>query len=868
MAENKVINTNIDNAIKLWKGVIGYEFEYYFELIDAIFKRCYKFYKSEDIDFEDLITCAFNKKDYIYLKDFSIKNRFSYDSSKSIHENLKIWGEKTHITNSDAIIVSLCDISQVTGKKLWEELRKDCNFDKDEQIKAYFETSHQHKTKEFYEYIIKSILHAEYLFLSDYSQKLKEAVEEFLPDVDEKNKRFEIGKKHQLNLYPIKGISKPNFILKFPYIASQLQDMCWRIKNAVDNGKKRRLNLDFLLNELIEKKIKLAKLSEESFQIYKDTEYFHFTQSVIELTSIDHIHKASIENIGKLITLWNRCFDDVLDLEPNIISIVKAKTAAMLHKMVFDIGDEESRKLLNLDNVDFFYSMGGVNEEYIKKEVERANLMMMDNNNTLNPIIKTKIENKNKRISSEIFLPEPEKTSFTDIEVYNLWIKKCQDNYYEISGLIEKIHNCNKEYQMTDVLDIINCINSFVEKVENEKDTSSEHYSPYLFLLVLNFIRKVIEEINNNIINNNQDDVGRLRGKLSVLLHKILLSLKRYVTTYKERMPPLFRPFFQHSFYVYDSKNNKFEYYENNNIDTYDCDQYENKFFFASYYCNPVSISRLNDIYEEYSLLLQFISLDFALEVKNLENQLEDNIKNTKNEIKEQLRQSKEYQDKEIRNTQRSSLQTLGLFTGFLAFIVTSIGTFRVATNISEYIIYSLTYTLAIALFAFLISSRPGKLTLNDGEKNGTKKERRKAYLTKVWDTFISNGKTLLFGLIFIMLLVFIIIYFCFIYSSSKETKDTTNEISTTNKFSVSFDNTSTPRTINFQDINQNDTTMKPVYVENSNDNSNIQKAMSNMKDITQNDTTSKNSLIEPINAENSNSNNHSSNTSNNANQE
>lgn len=441
MVESKVINTHIDRAIKLWKGVIGYDYDCYFELINALFMRCYKFYKSEDIDFDELITYAINKKDYIYLKDFSIQNRFRYDDHKSVHENLKIWGEKTQIIKNEAIIVSLCDISQETGKKLWEELRKDGEFNKDEQIKAYFETFHQQKTKEFYEHIIKSILQAEYLFLSDFSQKLKEAVEEFLPDVDEKNNRFEIGKKHQLNLYPIKNIRKPNFILKFPYIASQLQDMCWRIKNAVYDGKKRRLNFDFLLNELIEKKIKLAKLSEESFQTYKDTEYFHFTQSVIELTTIDHIHKASSDNIGKLITLWNRCFDDVLDLEPNIIRIVKAKTAAMLHKMVFDIGDEESRKLLNLDNVDFFYSMGGVNEEYIKKEVERANVMMIENNEILNPVIKAKIDNKNKRISSEVFSPQPEKTSFTDIEAYNLWIKKSQDNYCEISGLIKKYTN-------------------------------------------------------------------------------------------------------------------------------------------------------------------------------------------------------------------------------------------------------------------------------------------------------------------------------------------------------------------------------------------------------------------------------------------
>lgn len=151
-------------------------------------------------------------------------------------------------------------------------------------------------------------------------------------------------------------------------------------------------------------------------------------------------------------------------------------------------------------------------------------------------------------------------------------------------------------------------------------------------------------------------------------------------------------------------------------------------------------------------------------------------------------------QEEDIKNTQRSSLQTLGLFTGFLAFIVTSIGTFRVANNIEEYIIYSLTYTLAIALFAFLISDSNVILTY--------KSDNKKGYLSHLWETIISNGKTLLFGIIFVFLLLFAVCYFYFHGFSS--TQDTTE---TNSRVSVTIDNSNTPSTmLNLKDMNQNDT--------------------------------------------------------------
>ena len=240
-------------------------------------------------------------------------------------------------------------------------------------------------------------------------------------------------------------------------------------------------------------------------------------------------------------------------------------------------------------------------------------------------------------------------------------------------------------------------------------------------------------------------------------------------------MPPVFRPYFEHSFYQYDENKNSFKYFglDADMINNYNCDNYINSFFFASYYCNAININRLHDFYE--SSFLQFQSYSPRLTQK--QQRRYENIVNEQNLA---FQQAFEEQKKEIKSNQRSSLQTLGLFTAFLSFIVTSIGTFRVASNIQEYIIYSLTYTLAIALFAFLISDRNEKKA---NSENG-------------------NRKIIVFVLTFLALLGFASSYF-YKHSSDKE-----KEVSDTqNGLSININNSSTPSfTINLKDIIPNNT--------------------------------------------------------------
>lgn len=775
MAENNnTIKTHIDNAINLWKGIVSFDYNIYVEFLEGLLKSHYRFYNIENIDLDELLICAIEKRPYNYVNDNPPPCfPFVFDHDKSIHENLKAWCNKIErINRINNDVMSLSDISSETGKKLWETLKVDDGFIKDTSVINLFSNFHNKKTREFYQHIIKSILKAEYLFLQDYSQKLEDAISSLAPDFKDDNVKTET--QSLLRPQKIENINKPCFVKDFIIIALQLQDMCWRIKNAIGKENKRRLDINYSLDEFVERIIRLARFNEDFSSAEKDVLYLNYTKSVIEMTTIDHIHKATADNIGKLILLWQRIKDRGLDIDMPTLNMVKVKAAAMIQKALFQIGDdEEERELLKLNNASFFYSIGGVNEERLKSEIERSNELMRKN---YNPIIKNKIENKYKKVLIDEFERMPSEESPVDIETYNKWICKGQNNYIEFSGIIEKMHSIQNDSQKKnkgqDMQEVINDIDLFFNQ------RTCDCFLPHFFFRVLNFIKIGIDN-NENRVDDQIQNKARISIALLNLMKKILKSLRDYISCFERRMPAVFRPYFQHSFYEYDKESNELRYCEKINANSYDCKDYENKFFFASYYCDPFSVDRLKEAYEYYTLLYHSYSSNFALEVKITEVQMNANIKK---------------QEEDIKNTQRSSLQTLGLFTGFLAFIVTSIGTFRVANNIEEYIIYSLTYTLAIALFAFLISDSNVILTY--------KSDNKKGYLSHLWETIISNGKTLLFGIIFVFLLLFAVCYFYFHGFSS--TQDTTE---TNSRVSVTIDNSNTPSTmLNLKDMNQNDT--------------------------------------------------------------
>ena len=600
---------------------------------------------------------------------------------------------KTHLEKAISIVKDFCNPIPLS---IVNAVFSFCN-DDEEKVRDFItkgDFSYQQfirdicgrKEQEFYYHIIKSLLNAEYLFDIDYSKKIIENVFEGIISREEFNTGFLINQKEALFKNNTDNI--PRFIIKDShFIFSCLLNLCHRIKNAIDDQNTRRINIDINPEEIADRHSKYYLFG----QPYKTPQYvntlFNFSLSVIEMTAIDHFYKASSENISKLVTLWNRIEDieniKSVTIDGNtdtfycMVKMVKAKTATLLYKMVYNI---DNKDLLGLEDVKFFYFTGEKNEKHLKEETENGRMK-----EGLNPTINLKNEYKDTEFNYNLLKKREKFKSNDDINTYNIWIEKSQKYYCEKSALISKIKQQTTTQEKND--------DAFEHTIEdlytfNKTKEKPEIFSPYFFLRVLFFIKTKINILKEEEFN--------LKIKMVDLLKSTLLRLKQYIITYENSMPPVFRPFFEDCFYTYDLNSDDFIWFsDNDSFKQYNCNNFRNSFFFASYYCNPISINRLKEKFEEYILHSNVFSSDIAQEINIKESNLEQNIEDQKNEI---------------RKTQHSSLQVLGLFTAFLSFIVTSIGAFKVAGNLTEYIIYSLTFTLAVVLFSFLVSDHNSKL--------------------------------------------------------------------------------------------------------------------------------------------------------------
>ena len=775
---------HIDKAVGIIYGIINEDLSI-FEARVAIAFNVLNL--PRDLDLDQLLSSAKRKAGFYY-----VGKNYQYDPDKSGYDNLQNWahGSKNGFNWEE--------INDAQKSLFWEALGKSSFFEKDYgSVFVEFE-------KDFFYHINKSLLNAEYLFLDNYKQKVQECANKLLENKIER---------------PIKSYKVPHFVKSFVVIASHLCDLCWRIDNAIDgSNNRRRINIETHSEEKANRLELRFTFRDKS---PKHDILFHFTQSVIEMTAVDHIYKASSENIGKLIALWDRIKDveEEIDYEElsDMVRMVKFKTATLLGQMLKKW--RENARLTGLENVDFFYSAGTENNIDINEKIESSQIQ-----SNLNATINRKNSFKDKKSSLEDY-PESiiENISVSnDIRRYNDWVKRGQDYYCDKSELVGKIIE-SKSNQSQDLDGIIKDISSFNNVVHKDR---SERYSPFYFLLVLDFIDTKYEENNNN---------ESVKIKLLELLHSTLDCLKEYINTYENRMPPVFRPYFEYSFYKLDNNNCCSLVLGPEDIGNYEIDgNFADGFFFASYECNAISINRLKEKYEKYIVLVTSWSSEISQSLQDKSSRIEASIKEQKKQIDDQIKKIEEKieeqkkdaadQKTEIKRTQQSSLQTLGLFTGFLAFIVTSIGTFRVANNLAEYIIYSLTYTLAIALFAFLISDRRVNLFENANNNEGTNDRKLKVCFRHLWEFCIGNGKAMVFGLIFIVLLLFATIYFCNRgFGSSKEANDDANELHTT------IDNSSKPCiTLELQSVFRDDT-LKSVATNpvDSKNNDSVSNSMS-----------------------------------------
>lgn len=696
---------HLDQAIDIINSVFNLNSEFYNNVGKELFESCKipkldtslcsvdKFIKAA-LDGEPLEITWINRFGMRLSQPLEIKSVFNndyhkiqslfdnlnhYRKNQPLSDNLKLWGNSIQVLwpekSSSPIVWS--DISdglqiRLIKRLIQEDNGKNC-------LKGEFEK----KEVDFYYHINKSLLNAEYLFIKDYSKQLI--------NVEENLKNGELSDRI------------PHFAKDFFILSSKMTELCERIRYAIGTNHNRRIEIEDHAEENANRIISSIFFSINNFKIDNPTtnsdNFLRFTLSVIEMTSIDHIYKATPDNIGKLLTLWERIKDvngSGVEKIKKVVEMVTKKTATMIHKMVFDNGNAKSLQYLNIEGMEVFFK----NSKDIKGDIYTHRIKT-----GLNSTISYKEKNIEKNFSKQDLdksFPklELEDNAVSDIKDYNDWVDRGQKHYADMSPTIAAIEEGTQNSNQ-----VVGKIEDFL-KGENQNTKQDrediERFSPFFFISSICFVKKQLDKQQNS-----ESIDSDLLGRLLNLMKDLLLKLECYIRTYAKSLPPMFRPYFEHSFYSLQNGSVSYLQLNKENIAKYKCKDFENSFFFASYYCNATNFDRLHDFYERY--LLQFQSFSYNLSqiiLKKEAGTIKDDLNTAKNDFNDAIKIQKE----DIKLTQRSSLQTLGLFTAFLSFIVSTIGTFRVVGNLSEYIIYSLTFTLAVVLFAFLISDHDSKL--------------------------------------------------------------------------------------------------------------------------------------------------------------
>jgi hypothetical protein len=589
----------------------------------------------------------------------------------------------------------------------------------------------------FYE-TTKSLLNAEYLIMDNFSSLLDSVLQEETDESEEKKN----------------GVVLPEFVKSFMKLAQYEKEMCLRIKKIIREEGNYRIAIDYHADEYVNN-----RFSSYCF-VFKETSliYENFVSSVIEMTMIDHLNKVNTRNIENLLLLWRRS-DFVKKLSVNNIQLsiavdmVRIKTASILISMLRQSNGTGSYK--------FYLSIGIKHLEDIMSELEEsANKIQCEGNK----FIKLRLSHKNNEIEyKEITFSSNWNSSKNDLSAYDSWTSKGREIYSSVSHVIAKVHSARKTIATItseEITEVIGVIEAY--QYDRDKKSDKGKTLPY-YLKTIDFLDAVLEE-------SQCEKSIEITKRVLQLLSTLLSESRKYVLDVENSLFPYYLPPFTFSFFHYDNATESaiFSEVQSKSVLSYDKKNFTNVFFYASVSSSLSNPFMFNRRLEPYSNKLSKWVYDFACRV-------DDESRSQLKSFKEEFTTSIDDQKKEIAkvsnrmenenlHTRNHTIQLVGLFAIFMAFITSAIGSIKVADNIWQYIIFSLTFLGGVTLFAILIKDFETRSLFSKYKSNESacKKEGKERFPTG-W-------------IIFVIIIVLLgIVYALNRYSVSKQEKDKTS---------------------------------------------------------------------------------------------
>lgn len=443
------------------------------------------------------------------------------------------------------------------------------------------------------------------------------------------------------------------YLVKSAAILSRcLDELCKRLQNITKVYSNKRLPVGHNFGESI-----MMDCVEYSI---KSTEPFHnFAESLIQITAIDHIFKYEEKNIEELSLMWSRIktlskrieelsnFAGKEDSVGILIPIVEVKTAILATQM------------LGKSNAVFYTNSGS---EFKKEVSDYCNSCFPKDFNPIYSYLKETF--KDREFNKEAFPSPIVFDRNVDIQKYDGWINKGNGAYVKVSSVIESIEQRFEEKEI----------------VKRIKDLMAEPdcCTPWYYVRSLRYLLK----------EGKSDDCFGLAVPL-------LSKLGRYIRDNERKAVSRYMPTFAYSFYEWKENKVNVKDITKDIVDNYDLEKLKNSFFMVSYGLEPLNFQSLKDEFERLSAEMREKVILSSAEIETTKTEIEK----TK---KEQDRIKAEFEN-ESNDNRRHTIQLFGIFSAFIAFISSVLGTYKVVGNIWEFILYCLAYSVGIVTFVMLI---------------------------------------------------------------------------------------------------------------------------------------------------------------------
>ncbi len=377
---------------------------------------------------------------------------------------------------------------------------------------------------------------------------------------------------------------------------------------------------------------------------------------LFDITDIDLVYLTTKDNIRKLIRVLKSIRD--IDNRKNIFGETSNSTDTTFEKARHVIGTK-ARLLLhgmlsqkdNNNPIEVDYFIGDaevekdVSNEFTKQKVGTHNCWGNEFLSIWRNVKGCKFTISNFHIGDMPFYGGKQKT---DIEKYNEFVKSAIVNDSRLSNVIAQLNNLSDiEIEESKYASVVTAIDSL-------SDCSD---CKYTFSFLYRAIKFVFDKAPN--------------GKISLeIANKLLDKLRRALDAYSDGNKPryAFRPLFEKSFY---QLNNDLQLEFVGDINT------KSAFLFASLSLSPLNVLYFERFYNKYYSKSQHYANSQSLESMRLA----------------------EHTLLESKGERKHTIQLLGIFAAFLAFVTVSIGTIRVVKDVSEFVMFCSAFATSLLIF-------------------------------------------------------------------------------------------------------------------------------------------------------------------------